>query len=376
MINVAYFSNQFASAEGHGIARYAHEMFKGLRKLDDLAIRPVASWSSLPSAKLSKMKTETGLELIKLGRRLTPLAWHFLDVPTLERLIGGPVDVVHAVSSGFAVSTRKPYVVTVHDLGPLTQPQYFSNNRPWIMEKCIRQAEARADVIVCVSESTANEVEGYLGSHVASRIRVIKEGVSPDFSAPGDLGCLGGLDLPSEDVPIILTAGKMSPRKNVQGVIRALKQIRDKIDHHLVLIGAAGWETEIVLKELDDGALANRVHALGYVTDTQVHALYRRASLYVHPSLYEGFGLTVLEAMASGVPVITSKRSSLPEVAGEAALLVDPSNDDEIAQAMCAICTDNALREAKITQGLDRAKLFSWDDCAKDLRDVFAEVGR
>lgn len=374
MLNVAYFSNQFATAQGHGITRYAHEMYKGLRKLDDLAIRPVAAWSSLSPEKRAAMQAETGLELIKLGRRLTPLAWHYLDMPPIERLIGGPVDVVHAVSLGYAIATRKPYVVTVHDLGPLTHPEYFTNTKPWIMEKSLRQAEARADAIVCVSQSTADEVEGYLGAHVSDRIRVIKEGVSPEFFAPGDMGCLAGLDLPPDDVPVILTAGKISPRKNVQGVLRALKLVQDKIDHHLVLVGGAGWETEAVLRELDDGTLMNRVHLLDYVTDDQLRALYRRASLYIHPSLYEGFGLTVLEAMASGVPVITSNTSSLPEVAGDAGLLVNPASDTEIAQAIHSICTDTSLSKAKIAQGLARAEQFSWDECARELRDVFADV--
>ncbi|SLN59263.1 D-inositol 3-phosphate glycosyltransferase [Roseovarius albus] len=376
MLNVAYFSNQFATAQGHGITRYAHEMYKGLHKFDDLAIRPVAAWSSLSSERLSALQAETGLELVKLGRRVTPLAWHYLDVPTLERLIGGTVDVVHAVSLGYAIATRKPYVVTVHDLGPLTHPEYFTNTKPWIMERSLRQAEARADAIVCVSQSTADEVEGYLGAHVADRIRVIKEGVSPEFFAPSDMTCLAGLDLPADDVPVILTAGKISPRKNVQGVLNALKLILDKIDHHLVLVGGAGWETEAVLKELDDSALQSRVHLLDYVTNEQLRALYRRASLYIHPSLYEGFGLTVLEAMASGVPVITSNTSSLPEVAGGAGLLVDPTDVADIAQAICAICTDAPLRDAKIAEGLARAKLFSWDECSRELRDVFADVGR
>lgn len=376
MLNVAYFSNQFATAKGHGIKRYAHEMYDGLRKFDDLNIRPIAAWSSLSPERLAALQADTGLELVKLGHRLTPLAWHYLDMPTLERLIGGQVDVVHAVSLGYAIATRKPYVVTVHDLGPLTHPEYFTNTKPWIMEKSLRQAEARADAIVCVSQSTADEVEGYLGAHVADRIRVVKEGVSPEFFEPSDMSCLSGLDLPLDNVPVILTAGQISPRKNVQGVIRALKLVQDKIDHHLVLVGGAGWETEAVLKELDDGTLSSRVHLLDYISDEQLRALYKRASLYIHPSLYEGFGLTVLEAMASGVPVITSNTSSLPEVAGGAGILVDPANDDEIAEAIQTICTDDTLRATKSAQGLARARLFSWDECAGELRKVFNDVGR
>lgn len=374
MLNLAYFSNQFATAQGHGIARYAHEMYRGLRKHDDLAIRPVAAWSSLSAEKLAGLQNETGLELVKLGRRLTPLAWHYLDRPPLERLIGGQVDVVHAVSLGYAIATRKPYIVTVHDLGPLTHPEYFTNTKPWIMEKSLRQAEARADAIVCVSQSTADEVEGYLGAHVAPRLQVIMEGVSPEFFAPSDMDCLTGLPLPPDDVPIILTAGMISPRKNVQGVLRALKQLQDKIDHHLVLVGGAGWETETVLKELDDGTLRNRVHLLNYVSDEQLRALYKRASLYIHPSLYEGFGLTVLEAMASGVPVITSNSSSLPEVAGDAGLLVDPTKDEEIVEAILTICSDPTLAQSKIQAGLQRAKLFSWDECATQLHDLILKI--
>jgi len=374
LLNVAYFSNQFATAQGHGITRYAHEMYRGLRKHDDLAIRPVAAWSSLPSEKLAALQAETGLELVKLGHKLTPLAWHYLDFPTIERLIGGKVDVVHAVSLGYAIATRKPYAVTVHDLGPLTHPEYFTNTKPWIMEKSLRQAEARADAIVCVSQSTADEVEGYLGAHVAPRIRVVKEGVSPEFFEPSDMTCLAGLDLPPDDIPVILTAGKISPRKNVQGVLRALKQVQGKIDHHLVLVGGAGWETEAVLEGLDDAALRKRVHLLDYVTDEQLRALYKRAALYIHPSLYEGFGLTVLEAMASGVPVITSNTSSLPEVAGDAGILVDPTSDEMIAEAIVSICSDSTLQEAKIQAGLARAQLFSWDECAAELRDVFVEI--
>ncbi len=374
MLNVAYFSNQFADAQGHGLARYAREMHAGLQKVDGLNAIPVAAWSSLSRKKLGLLKRQTGLRLSPLGRRLTPLAWHYLDNPVLERLIPGEIDLVHAVSLGYAIATRKPYVVTVHDLGPLTQPDYFTNTKPWIMEKSLRQAEAKADAIVCVSQSTADEVEGYLGAHVASRIRVIKEGVSPHFFLPAEMSKLDSLDLPPEDVPIILSAGKISPRKNVQGVLEALAQIAKEVPHHLVLVGGAGWETEQVLAKLADGALQDRVHLLDYVTDAQLHALYKRAALYVHPSLYEGFGLTVLEAMASGVPVITSDSSSLPEVAGDAGILVNPHDVGMIAEAMRILCHDTELQDRKRVEGMLRAKEFSWDDCAAQLGALFKDI--
>jgi len=140
-------------------------------------------------------------------------------------------------------------------------------------------------------------------------------------------------------------------------------------------VGGAGWETEAVLEELNDEALLKRVHLLDYVTDEQLRALYKRSSLYIHPSLYEGFGLTVLEAMASGVPVITSNTSSLPEVAGDAGLLVDPTSDEAIAEAIESVCSNPTVRDSKIQEGLARAALFSWDECAGQLNSVFMEVG-
>ena len=374
MVNVAYFSNQFADAEGHGLARYSREMFDALHKLDTIDVTPVAAWSSLPAQALATLRAQTGLHILKTGRKLTPLAWHYLNTPPLERLMPGPVDVVHAASLGYAIATRKPYVVTVHDLGPLTHPEYFTNTKPWVMERALRQAESSAAAIVCVSQSTADEVEGYLGSHVAPRLRIIKEGVSPQFFERPDPACLDGLALPDPEIPLILSAGKISPRKNVQGVLRALAQIASDVPHHLALVGGAGWEMEAVLRDLDDARLRDRVHLLDYVSDEQLRALYHRAALYIHPSLYEGFGLTVLEAMAAGVPVVTSNSSSLPEVAGDAALLVDPHDDEAIADAMRRLCLDPDLATAKRNAGLARARLFSWDTCAEELRDVFVEV--
>lgn len=374
MLNVAYFSNQFADAKGHGLARYAREMYNGLQKVDGVNTIPVAAWSSLSGKRLAKLKRETGLRISPLGRRLTPLAWHYLDRPQLEKIIPEQIDVVHAASLGYPIATRKPYVVTVHDLGPLIHPQYFTNTKPWVMESSLRQAEAKADAIVCVSQSTADEVESYLGAQIAPRLHVIKEGVSPHFFLPADMSKIAGLDLPPDDVPIILSAGKISPRKNVQGVLEALALIADSVPHHLVLVGGGGWETEEVLAKMHDGKLRDRVHLLDYVTDAQLHALYKRAAFYIHPSLYEGFGLTVLEAMAAGVPVITSDTSSLPEVAGDAGLLVDPSDTEMIAGAMSQLCVDHELIARKRVEGMLRAKGFSWDKCADELAVLLKDV--
>jgi glycosyltransferase involved in cell wall biosynthesis len=376
MLNIAYFSNQFADRSGHGLARFSRELFAALSELDaDLKVSPVAAWSSLDQESLSRLQERTGLILLATGHRLTPLLWASLNRPTLESMVPVPVDVVHAVSLGYPVATRKPYVVTVHDLGPLTHPEFFTNTRPWIMQRSLVQAVKQAAVIACVSQSTADELIDFVGSHIENRVRVVHEGVSPFFSADADTQCLDNLEgMPPAGTPFILSAGKISPRKNIQGLLKAMRTLGNDIPQHLVLVGGQGWETETVLRELGDANLLARTHLLGYVSDEQLRALYAAATVYVHPSFYEGFGLTVLEAMAAGCPVITSNLYSLPEVAGDAALLVDPTDSEAIASAITQMCDDEQARADLIARGGTRVAVFRWENCAESMYKVYHEA--
>ena len=144
MINVAYFSNQFADREGHGLARYSRELFDAFNKnIDDVRLLPVAAWSSMDSERLEQLKKETSLQIYPLRRRLTPIAWTFLNYPTIEMFMRDRIDLVHAAALGYPIATRKPYIVTVHDLGPLTHPQFFTNTKPWIIPTLKRNIATR-----------------------------------------------------------------------------------------------------------------------------------------------------------------------------------------------------------------------------------------
>ncbi len=374
-LSVAYFSNQFADLAGHGLARYSRELFAGLRAVSqDLSVTPVAAWSSMAKADLLHLQQSTGLKLIPLGRRLTPLAWTFLSNPPIEHWLP-ETDVVHAVALGYPVATRKPLVVTVHDLGPLTHPEFFGNTSSWIMRRSLAQTIKQADAIICVSHSTADELVSYVGGSLADRVHVVHEGVSPEFFQNSDPACLKGLnDLPPPGTPFVLATGKISPRKNIQGLIQAMSRLSDVIPHHLVLVGGDGWGMDDVYQQLNDPGIKQRVHFPGYVTDEQLRALYGAASVYVHPSLYEGFGLTVLEAMAAGCPVVTSNVYSLPEVAGDAALLVDPLDSNALAEAIEAICTDDMFASELVKKGGVRAGSFQWDTCAGRVFEVYRAI--
>ncbi|MEO1291411.1 MAG: glycosyltransferase family 1 protein [Pseudomonadota bacterium] len=370
-LRVAYFANQFADRHGHGLARYARELHTALAALDGVEITPVAAWSTMPADELSALKQATGLRTLPTGRQITRLDGTFLGALPIEMWLKGCVDITHAVALGYPVATRRPLVVTIHDLGPLTHPQFFSNTRPWVMQRALDQAVRQASAIICVSHSTAAEVREVCGPVVDDRLRVIHEGVGEEFSEPVDPACLTGLDLPPAGTPFILAAGKLSPRKNVQGIIAALCEVLDDIPHHLVLTGGSGWDMETITAELGDPRLAERVHFTGYVSDRQLRALYGQAAIYVHPSLYEGFGLTVLEAMAAGTPVITADRSSLPEVAGGAARLVDPEDTAALAGALRDIGTDPTLAADLTARGKANASRFAWSITAAETAEVY-----
>ncbi len=372
--NVAYFANQFADQKGHGLARYARELFDSLRELNGPNVIPVAGWSSLAPDALERRMAETGLRLTGLGRRGTSLMWTFLDWPTIEARLNAPVDVVHAVSLGYPVATRKPYVVTIHDLGPLTHPEFFRNTRPWVMQRSLDQAVHKADVIVCVSETTANEVREYVGPAIEGRLRVVLEGVSERFFEPADMTVVQQLSALPDNTPFILSAGQISPRKNIQGLFKAFARSMNDIPHHLVLVGGLGWDSKDLQQELSVPGLKERVHLAGFVSDDELRALYQSADLYVHPSLYEGFGLPVLEAMASGTPVLASNLSSLPEVAGNAGCLTDTANPEAFAADLVKICSSEAVRDRMKADGLAHSRRYRWADCAGAMKQIYSDL--
>ena len=377
-VNIAYFSNQFASSNGHGIKRYARQLYAAMNEIrPDLNLMPVATWTNYGKKQKKCLEKQYGLRVLPWGRRLTPILWAFLDWPPVERWISDSVDLVHALSLGYPLATRKPYVVTVHDLGPLTHPEFFTNTHPWVMATSLKQAVSKADALICVSQATADELESYTGGRLGSRIRVVHEGVSPEFFEPVDPLCLLGVrDLPESDIPFILMSGAISPRKNISRLIRAFSRLTDVIPHHLVLTGGKGWQMKAVIKEMQQPGVEGRIHQPGYLRDDQLRALYARASLYIYPSLYEGFWSAVAGSHGVRMPgVVTSNISSLPEVVGDTAILVDPHSEDDIAAAMVAVCTDSSLARNLAVWGRARGRGgFTWVDCAREVAGVYDAV--
>jgi glycosyltransferase involved in cell wall biosynthesis len=384
MIHIGYFSNQFASFNGHGIARYAHHLYKALLQNNtSLALHPISASTNGTKEELNTLKLRTGLQVLPWGRKTTPLAWMFFNFPFLENGISNQVDIVHALSLGYKVATLKPYVVTIHDIGPLTHPQFFTKKDQWFMKGSLKQAVNKGAAMICVSQATADAVEAYAlanyNQSVKERLHVVHEGVDATFFKAPNIEEITDYHIVKSllNTSFVLTVGQISPRKNLQTVLRAFNKLKDKLPNlQLITVGGNGWDYDKVKEQVKVLGLENRVHFLGYVSDDLLRFLYRKAVVFVYPSLFEGFGLTVLEAMASSCPVITSNTSSLPEISGDAAILINPEDVDELSANIALVSTNKKIREQMITKGLQRVKTFTWEKAAALTFDIYKNISQ
>jgi glycosyltransferase involved in cell wall biosynthesis len=271
-------------------------------------------------------------------------------------------DVFHALNQRVDRRPAKYVVTTFHDLFVMTS-EYSSGEFRTRFTRQARQAAANSDLIVTVSQFTASQVRDLL--HVPEeRIRVIPHGVDP----------VGQLD-PSAREKIILFVGVLQIRKNVERLVRAFERV--PADWRLVLAGSTtGFGAPRILDTIERSTARERIEITGYVPQDRLRDLYRRASVFAFPSLDEGFGIPVLDAMAWGLPVLTSSRSALPEVAGRAAMLVDPMREEEIAAGLFRLATDESLRDEMNTLSLQQASQFTWRKAAEATYELYKELAR
>jgi glycosyltransferase involved in cell wall biosynthesis len=282
-----------------------------------------------------------------------------------------PVDVLMISASALPIIHPKKSVVTIHDLAWKFYPESFTVFMRSFLEWSTGFAVKRADKIIAVSEATKKDIVKFYNVD-QGKIVVVHHGY--DAEIPNDKFQMtnkfqnSSLQIPNK---YILFLSTLQPRKNLEGLIdafRLLKNEHPELPHKLVVVGKPGWKFEGILKKI--GENKEFVLYLNHVSDQDRFAILSKADLLVLPSFYEGFGMSILEAFAANVPVATANVSSLPEVAGEAAVYFDPANISAIQKAIASILFDRSLSDSLKTKGKVRLQNFSWEKCAKETLEV------
>lgn len=269
---------------------------------------------------------------------------------------------------------KQKNVVTVHDIITLIYPEKHPFKRQLLYKFLLPRTLKNADKIITVSEHTKNDLIKYF--HISGeKIKVIHNGVSQKFKPLNDTQISEVKNKYNLDFPFILYVGTLEPRKNIPALIQAFKLLdKQNLPHKLVIAGKKGWKYREIFEMIEELNLSEDVVFTGYVPDNDLPALYNASDLFVYPSIYEGFGLPPLEAMACGTPVITSDTSSLPEVVGNAGITIDPKDVNLLSTMMYEVLTNDSLKQEMINKGLNRAKLFSWELCAVETLKLYEEL--
>jgi len=325
-------------------------------------------WLRLPNVQLMEFSLPNRFVFDPLAK--------FAKQPKVDKLMGG-VDVFFAPH--FLLSPLSPacrLVMTFHDLSFEYFPEFFPwRKRLWHDFLNPRGRAHQADKIIAVSDSTRDDLVDLYGV-TQEKIRVIYSGVGEEFKKViSDKSQLTSVrkkyKLPEK---FILYFGTLEPRKNLDGLIRAYEIFRQKngslSDVKLVIAGSRGWLDKKIFAAAKNSFFQRDIFFSGFVAPADKVYLYNLASLFIYPSFFEGFGFPPLEAMSCGAPVVCSNTSSFPEVVGDSALMVDPYNFGEMAWAMAEVLNDDRLRENMIQRGLEQAKKFNWDKCAKETLEL------
>lgn len=352
-----------------GVSRYIERLVAAMPEaMSDAALLVYAGRGiALPSGVTGKFAP------IPMERPAVRIAWERAALPLLAR--ANRLDLFHGTVNTLPPRLSCPAVVTVHDLAFLRWPEQVPVSRHRYLSAAVPDAVRRAARVIAVSEATKRDLVELLGV-AGEKIAVTPLGVEERFSPPAAEALGAFRERKGLDRPFILTVCTLEPRKNLPRLLEAFARLRSELPHQLVIVGPEGWRTGALRETLAGLRLDDRLRLTGFVPDDELPLWYAAADLFAFPSLYEGFGLPVLEAMACGTPVVTSKASSMPEVAGDAAVYVDPESVEAIAEGIRVIARDAALRDRAARAGADRSRGYTWQRTARLTAEVYREVVR
>lgn len=373
-MRIAVDASRTVVAQRTGTERYSLELLRSLLRLDQeneysLYFNQAPASDLIPSGP-------------NWQPRVTPLPRLWTHLRLSRELARDRPDLLFVPAHVLPLRHPTLSVVTIHDLGF----RFFPRSHPLVsrlyLELSTLWAARRATRLIAVSESTRRDLQRLYGL-AADRVRVVYEGVSSHFQPVRDPEILAATlqHYGLESAPYFLALGTIQPRKNLPALLRAFRGLLDSLrepdpGYLLALVGRSVGGQDMLAADIERLGLRQKVYRLGYVPDGDLPALYSGALAYVQPSLYEGFGLTVLEALACGAPVVASNTSALPEVVGSAGLLVDPNSPAEMADALRRLVREPVLRTQLADLGQRRAAEFTWERCARDTLRVLLEAGK
>jgi len=377
-----------AICQGGGIGRYTRELIQALVAIDHsnryrfFSARPPQVVSVAPVPRPIPVAPNTRYHPAPLDERWLYRLWYRLRLPLPVQWFTGPLDLFHSPDFVLPpVSGGTPTLLTVHDLSFVHYPETFPPRLVAYLNQVVPRSIERASHVLADSKATKKDLVG-LWQVPADKITVLYSGVSQAFQPVTDSDKLAAVRQKYNlgQAPYLLSVGTIQPRKNYQMLIRAFQPVAARWPHNLVIAGGKGWLNDDMLAEISRHGLDGRVHFIGFAEDGHLPALYSAATLFVFPSLYEGFGLPLLEAMACGVPVITSNASSLLEVAGklpdgrETAVALSPQQPAAWTEAINGLIADPEQRAELVAAGLQQARRFTWSQAARQLLEIYSAV--
>lgn len=371
-----------AVRQGGGIGRYTRNLVRALSQLDEeneYTLFVAGGWGDGDG--LGPWPRNFRIRGVPVSDRWLHLLWQRLRFPLPVQLATGPLDLFHSPDFVLPPAGRVPKILTVHDLSFLRVPECYVPAFRRYLESAVSRAVTKASLILADSESTKRDLIELMGVE-PGRITVLYPGVEPRFQPITDPEKLRKVresyQLPEH---FVLGLGTLQPRKNFSGLIEGFRLLAGDraggsalAELQLVIVGAKGWMYEGDFAAVAKSGLEDRVRFCGFVADDDLPALYSLAGAFAFPTWYEGFGLPVLEALACGAPVVSANNSSLPEVVGQAGLMVEAGDPTALAGALWQVLSDGGLREQLADAGPRQARRFCWEVSARQLLELYRSM--
>lgn len=362
-----------AARQAAGIGRYTRQLLGALVTRDDLDFRLFYCAPDSSTARLPPLPASARVRALPLSDRVTNAIWHRARLPIPVELFLGKLDLFHSPDFTLPPTWTAPSVLTVHDLAFLTVPDCAYPTLRVYLETVVPRSARNADHIIAVSHSTRRDVINRFGI-APEKVTTVYEAAGPEFYPETTERVELALREIGVDRPYILAVGTLEPRKNYARLFDAYARVLELGAHQdLVVAGRPGWMFQPALDRIAALGISDHVRIV-QPDDSQLRALYSAADAFVYPSLYEGFGIPVLEALACGAPVACSRTSSLPEVLGDAGLCFDPRSVEEIAHVILRLLGDTDLCASLRRRGPQRASTFSWQRAAEETAAVYRQT--